>query len=827
MLASRERGLIDAILTHSPHGIIVSDANGKLVLHNKAAEKIWAGSATANSVAGWGQYRAFHADGRPFEATDWSMARALMNKETVHAEEVHFQRFDDTHGTLLGSSAPFFTADGEVDGALSVFVDISQAKQQQNELRVSSERYFTTLNSIGDAVISTTATGEITFLNPVAEALTRWSLDEARGKPLAEVFRIVNEQTRLEVESPVDKIIREGRVVALANHTILIGRDGKEVAIDDSGAPIFDPSGALAGVVLVFRDVTEERREEARRHFITQASALLLGSGLDYAATLSSVARLVVPTIADWCAVDLAEARGRVERLAVAHVDPAKVRWAQEISAKYPADPQSPHGVHEVLRSGKSQILAEIPHSLLRTAAVDEEHLRLILELGLKSMMIVPLRYGGKTLGTITFVSSESGRTFDLADLSFAEELASIAAMAVANARLYRDAQNANRSKDEFLATVSHELRTPLNAILGWARLLRQGNVSPDKVDRALESIERNSLAQVQLIEDLLDISRIVSGKLRLDAQPLSLAPVVEMAIDSVQHAFDAKGIQFQHLVDPHAGPISGDAQRVQQVIWNLLSNAVKFTPKGGRVRLTVERVDSSVLLTVSDTGQGIPKHLLTSIFERFQQADGSTVRVHGGLGLGLSIVRHILELHGGTIEAHSEGEGRGATFIARLPVAPFRNDLGRAFRHPAASNLKTQFEQPKELQGLTVLVVDDEADTRELLLEVLEQCGCAVLTASSAEEGLALLDVASPRVLVSDIGMPGMDGHAFIEQVRKRPPEKGGRIVAVALTAYSAAEDRRRALRAGFQMHIAKPVEPAEFVAVLANLAQLAIASP
>jgi signal transduction histidine kinase/ActR/RegA family two-component response regulator len=391
--------------------------------------------------------------------------------------------------------------------------------------------------------------------------------------------------------------------------------------------------------------------------------------------------------------------------------------------------------------------------------------------------------------------------------------------------RLRESAEAANRAKDTFLATISHELRTPLSAILGWARMLRTGDLAANKVEHALEVIERNSLVQVQLIDDLLDVSRIISGKLRLDVQSLQIVPVVEAAVESMRHAIEAKQIRFSHVIDPSAGFITGDSHRLQQVIWNLLSNAVKFTPKGGTIRLIVARVDSSIELTVQDSGQGMSKELLPSIFERFKQADGSMARVHGGLGLGLAITRHIVELHGGTIEVHSEGEGRGATFVVRLPIAPFREQRDGPFRHPMASDLRPQFEHPKELQGLTVLVVDDEKDTRDVLTEMLRQVGSSVLVAAGARDALSVLDRASPRILVCDIGMPEMDGYQFIEEVRKRPREKGGRTVALALTAYASPEDRRRALRAGFQMHLGKPVEPAEFVAVLANLAQLAIA--
>ena len=526
-LASRERGLVESILDVSPYGIIVSDAQGKLVLQNKAAEKIWAGSATADDIAGWGMYRGFHPDGRPYEGGDWAMARCLIAGETVQPEETRVKRFDDSHAVLLGGCAPILGPGGELQGAVAIFADVTKIKQTEEALRLSAQRFFTTLRSIGDAVIATDAQGRITFLNPVAEQLTQWNLDDATGRPLSEVFRIVNEHTRVEVESPVDKVLREGKVVGMANHTILMGKHGAEVAIDDSGAPIFDDQGALAGVVLVFRNVTEQRREEDRRRFLNEASTLL-ASSLEYGPTLTSVAKLAVPSIADWCAVDIVERGGKVARLAVSHVNPAKVRFAEELEARYPSDPAAPNGVHSVVRSGKPLLMAEIPESLLTEAAVDDEHLRLILELGLKSAMIVPLRSRGKTLGAITFVAAESNRTFGPNDLSFAQDLASCAALAVDNASLYREAQQASRAKDEFLATVSHELRTPLNAMLGWASLLQSPDMPEEKRVRGLATIERNAKAQSQLIEDLLDVSRIISGNLRLDLASVNLVAIID-----------------------------------------------------------------------------------------------------------------------------------------------------------------------------------------------------------------------------------------------------------------------------------------------------------
>jgi signal transduction histidine kinase/ActR/RegA family two-component response regulator len=393
---------------------------------------------------------------------------------------------------------------------------------------------------------------------------------------------------------------------------------------------------------------------------------------------------------------------------------------------------------------------------------------------------------------------------------------------------LERQLREANRLKDEFLATVSHELRTPLNAILGWARMLRAGRVPAEKMPRALDTIERNTLAQVQLVEDLLDVSRIVSGKMLLDVHPVELSLVIESAIDSLRPALEAKGIALQVAADPGAGPVVGDAHRLQQVVWNLVCNAMKFTPKGGRIRIAAERVESRVEISVSDTGQGIAKPFLRAIFERFKQADASTTREHGGLGLGLAISRHIVELHGGAIEARSEGHGRGATFIVTLPVHEARETSSAPFAAHAprvTEERKSGYERPAELQGLTILLVDTDQDSRDVLSEVLTQCGCTVLTASSSEEALAILDRASPNIMVCDVGMPGAFGHALMQTIRRRSPAKGGRIPAAVLTAYASAEDRRRALRAGYQMHIAKPVEPAELLAALANLAQISIA--
>ncbi|MBD1919470.1 MULTISPECIES: PAS domain S-box protein [Cyanophyceae] len=383
----------------------------------------------------------------------------------------------------------------------------------------------------------------------------------------------------------------------------------------------------------------------------------------------------------------------------------------------------------------------------------------------------------------------------------------------------------ANRLKDEFLATVSHELRTPLNAMLGWATMLREKQLDDATQQRAIETIERNARAQNQLINDLLDVSRIITGKLRLDVRPVALVSVLEAAIDSIRPAAEAKGIRLQSLLDPAAGPISGDPDRLQQVFWNLLSNAVKFTPKCGRIQLRLERINSHVEITVSDTGQGISPEFLPYVFDRLQQADSTTTRTHGGLGLGLAIVRHLVELHGGQVHVASAGEGKGTTFIVNLPITIFRPEPATSERvHPTVCDTAPFIDTPS-LAGIKVLIVDDEADARELLATLLRRSGAVVTIVASAQEALATITQSSleqrPDILVSDIGMPEVDGYTLMRQVRALTPEQGGRMPAIALTAYARTEDRIKALAAGFQSHVPKPVEPAEFIAVVVNLSE------
>ncbi len=392
-------------------------------------------------------------------------------------------------------------------------------------------------------------------------------------------------------------------------------------------------------------------------------------------------------------------------------------------------------------------------------------------------------------------------------------------------------AERASRAKDEFIAVVSHELRTPLTAILGWARLMASGDLNPAETVEAVAVIQRNALSQSQLVEDLLDVSRIISGKLRLDLRAADLPAVVQEAVRTIHPTADSKGVRLEITVDPRAGPVSGDPDRLRQIVWNLLSNAVKFTPKKGKVQVRLSRVNSHVELCVCDTGVGIEPEFLPRVFERFTQADSSSTRAHSGLGLGLGIARHLVELHGGTISADSDGKDQGATFRMTLPIMIVHGAADRPQgAHPTAPAAAAKTDGPAsgglpfhgagELAGVRVVAVDDDADARKLLHTVLTRCHAQVTVVGTAAEALEAVRRERPDVLLSDVEMGGEDGYTLIGKVRALPPEEGGRTPAAALTAYARVEDRTRALRAGFQMHVPKPVEPSELVAVVANLA-------
>jgi len=567
---------------------------------------------------------------------------------------------------------------------------------------------------------------------------------------------------------------------------------------------VHNREGRLVGFAKVTRDLTERRLAEEELRRSEERSRLLIASVKDYAIFILDPAGRVVT----W--------NPGAERLKGYSADEI---IGQHFSRFYP---------EEDVRAGKCEMELE---GALRVGRFEDEGWRIRKD-GSRfwaNVVITPMREaGGRLLGfakvtrdlserkrheeeRLALVRTEEARRL-------AEEHKERAQALADDLRGARDkAEEATRMKDEFLATVSHELRTPLNAMLGWARMLASGSLPAEKMAHAINTIARNAVAQNQIIDDLLDVSRIITGQLRLDVDFVDVNQVVTSAIDVVRPGAEAKGVELQWLLNPDAGVIKGDAGRLQQVLWNLLTNAVKFTPRGGRIHVTLRRHDSLVEIEVADTGKGIAPTFLSRVFDRFAQQESGNSRKTGGLGLGLAIVKHLVELHGGVVEVHSDGEEKGSTFVVKLPLAPVR--VSRPDPTPSAPAVE-ELRAPSELEGLHVLVVDDDVDARELVQAALEGGGAVVTLAASGAEALAAISVRKPDVIVSDIGMPDEDGYAFIRKLRELPREVGGRIPAVALTAYARAEDRRKALVAGFHNHAAKPVEPQELLIVIANLA-------
>jgi PAS domain S-box-containing protein len=568
----------------------------------------------------------------------------------------------------------------------------------------------------------------------------------------------------------------------------------------------------------------EEAERRGRRTRLLADVSRALGASMDYESALDAVARLVVPSRADWSVVHLARRDGTVRRVGVAYADPAHAALAAEVLRIPPAVPWSAASspVVRAVQAGRSLLLDQAALARLDDVVSDPADRRVLEQLRPRAMLVVPLVARGRTLGTLSWLRIASAEPYSADDLGLAEDVAARAALAIDSARLYRqaerarvEAEGANRAKDEFLAVLSHELRTPLTSMLGWLRLLRTGQLAPDKVAQALEVVERNTRTQAQLINDLLDVSRIITGKLQLDLYPVDLTPIMEEAVESVRREAEAKGVDLGLTVGAGAGPVMGDPLRLGQIVGNLLANAVKFTSTGGTVRASLAREGDDAVVTVTDTGIGIAPDILARIFDRFRQADSTITRRHGGLGLGLAIARHLAELHGGTVRADSPGVGRGSTFTVRLPLAASGGRRGQG--EPVATAVDGA--DRAVLAGVRVLLVEDHRDTAELLRAVLGGQGAGVRVAASLAEALATLDEADFDVLVSDIGMPDGNGYELMARLRERERATGRvPLPAVAVTAFAGGEDRERALAAGFQAYAAKPIEPGALIDTVAR---------
>ncbi|MDT5159582.1 MAG: hypothetical protein QOH51_3939 [Acidobacteriota bacterium] len=795
---------------------------------------------------------------------------------------------------------------------LAVFM-LERSRRAEREAHTARKSLETTLKSIGDAVISTDAGGRIRFMNPVGERLTGWPLAEARGRMHEEVFRIINELTRETVKSPVEQVLREGVVLGLANHTVLVARDGAEAPIEDSAAPIMDEGERVTGAVLVFHDVAERRKVEIERArlaaIVESSSDAIIGKTLNGTVTSWNAAAermygytaeeaigqhisFIVPKeLSDELAEIMARLRRaeRVERLETMRVTKSGERLNVSLTISPIHDPSGQWiGASTIARDITASKRSEAERELL-ARQVEHERLRLKNLVGnvpglvweawgepdeanqridyvsdyVEQMLgytveewlrtpnfwltivhpedrvraaeeartIFESREGGASQfrwvakdGRVIHVEAQSvvalnergepegmrGVTMDITARKATEER--LRSVAEENARLYSRAQEVNRAKDEFLATLSHELRTPLTPILGWTHMIRSGQLAQEEAERGISVIEKNSHALSRLINDLLDMSSILSGKMGIERATVELSEVVREAVETVRPQAAARSVRVEvqtgGLVSPR---VSGDRTRLIQVFWNLLNNAVKFSNAGGHVGVRVYGEAGEARVEVLDEGQGIAPEFMPHVFERFRQADMATTRAHGGLGLGLALVKSFVEAHGGTVTVESHGEGRGSRFTVVLPA------LETESVPRVTSDLEAGSVEPRVEEKRHVLIVEDASDTLEMLRVVFERRGYSATTCDTPEEALSVAATSRFDIIVSDIGLPGIDGYDLIRRLRQLPHMR--EVPALALTGYAAASDAEAALAAGFDAHVPKPVDPTVLAGLIEQL--------
>jgi PAS domain S-box-containing protein len=805
---------LDAVLDVSDNPTVLTNEHGVILRWNKAAEEFY-GYSRDEAI---GQPVAVICAVDPTHDSDEEL-RHVCGGDTLRDVDTVHRRRDGVTVPVSLTIAPLRDAAGTVVGTVRVTRNVTASERAERAVR----RLAAIVESSDDAIISKDLNGIVTSWNIAAERVFGYTAAEMIGQSI----RLLIPDDRQNEEDVVLAQVRSG---AKVDHfdTIRRRKDGSPIPISLTVSPIRDDRGRIVGASKIARDISERReaeRERARllaeaeRHAAT--TERLNHVGAIVAATLDR--HEVVQAVTDAATELTTAAFGAFFYNAIDDNGEADTLYTisgvpREAFSKFPM-PRNTKVFDPTFRGVgivRSDDITKDP----RYGHNPPHHGMPAGHLPVRSYLAVPVRHrSGEVLGGLFFGHPAPGRFTEQHERLVAG-IASWAAIGLENAELYVGVQEASRLKDEFLATLSHELRTPLNAILGYARMVKSGIVSPDRMMKAVDTIERNATSLTQIVEDVLDVSRIIAGKMRLNVQPVQLPRIIRDSVEAFGPAAEAKGLRIETILDAHPAAVSGDPERLQQVIWNLISNAVKFTDRGGTIRVVLESTDRELTLKVSDSGVGIEPAFVPHMFERFRQADGGTTRERGGLGLGLGIARQLVEMHGGTIHAHSAGIGQGATFTVRLPSAAAAESEHRTSSAEPAS--RAVFATPAEvadLHGIRVLAVDDEPDALSLITEILESAGAQVSVAHSAIEALGAIQLGCPDALIADLGMPRIDGFELIARIRQSSDPAIQRIPAAALTAYARSEDRARAMRSGFQIHLAKPIDPTALLAAIARL--------
>jgi PAS domain S-box-containing protein len=808
---------LQTLLNQAPLGVYLVDADFRIVEVNPLARPVF-GDIPGGII------------GRDFG----DITHILWTEEYADEMVRVFRRTLETGEPFVTQGAPQFRIDRNdaatyewrvnrialPDGRFGLVCYLRDISEQVKA--VAARAYLAALvDSADDAIIAKDLDGVIQSCNAAAERLFGYAAEELVGRPV----RILIPPERQSEEDEILAQLRQGRRIEHFE-TVRVRKDGRRLEMALTISPVRDDTGRIIGASKIGRDITALKQVEAERMRLLQENAAVtetlnnvgavVASDLDRTRVVQAVTDAATElTTAEYGAFfyNVFDERGEAYTLYSISGAPRELFSTFPMPRNTAVFGPTFKGIG-VVRSADITKDPRYGHNA-PYHGMPQGHLPV------RSYLAVPVKgRGGEVMGGLFFGHSDVGR-FDERHERLAVGIAAWASVALENARLYTSVQEASRIKDEFLASLSHELRTPLNAILGYSRMLRSGIIPPEKRPRAIDTIERNAVSLTQIVEDVLDISRIVSGKIRLNVQPVEFPNIVRNAVEAITPAAEAKGIRLETIIDPKAAPISGDPERLQQVLWNLLSNAVKFTNRGGRVQVRLERVDSHVEATVSDTGIGISPEFLPYVFERFRQADAGITRERGGLGLGLSIAKQLTEMHGGTIGVFSAGPGEGATFQVKIPlmiVQPRRDQLPGVPPRRASSGIDVA---AFDLNNVHVLAVDDEPDALTMIAEVLEAAGARTTTARSADFALDTLAAEVPDVVIADLGMPHVDGFEFIQRLRRHDNPRVREVPAAALTAYARSEDRIKALRAGFQMHLAKPIDPSELITTIAALAK------